>query len=44
MEDTYSVYMHTNILNDKKYIGITKQRPTNRWGKNGKYYKGCTYF
>ena len=29
-EDSYSVYMHT-VPNGKRYIGMTKQRPTKRW-------------
>ena len=38
----YSIYIHTNKLNDKKYIGITRQTPERRWQK-GKGYEG-TYF
>lgn len=38
----YSVYIHTSP-SGKKYIGITKQKPTARWGK-GRNYKNNTYF
>lgn len=34
----FTVYMHTNRLNNKKYIGITCQEPKKRW-RNGKGYK-----
>lgn len=34
----YSVYMHTNKTNKKRYIGITSMKPKYRWN-NGKGYK-----
>lgn len=34
---TYYVYCHT-FPNRKRYIGITKRTPQNRWGKDGYYY------
>lgn len=39
----YSVYIHTNKLNNKKYVGITSQSPKSRW-KNGEGYKGQKRF
>lgn len=38
----YTVYMHI-CPNSKKYIGITKLNPKDRW-KNGKSYKNCILF
>lgn len=38
----YSVYRHTNKLNNKVYIGITRQKVENRW-KNGNGY-GSQHF
>lgn len=39
----YKVYIHKNLINDKKYIGITKQNPKRRWN-NGNGYKHNFYF
>lgn len=39
----YTVYRHTNKLNGKKYVGITKRKPEYRWN-NGEGYRGCTHF
>lgn len=39
----YSVYCHTNKINNKKYIGITSQKVSDRWA-NGKGYKRCYAF
>lgn len=43
-EKKWYVYMHTNKINQKKYIGITCQEPKNRWGKDGNGYKKQSYF
>lgn len=40
----YYVYMHINKINNKKYIGITKQTPATRWGRNGQRYDDCPRF
>ncbi len=41
--DTYCVYMHTNKIDGKKYVGQTCQKTNERW-KNGKGYENSTYF
>ncbi len=41
----YTVYQHINRQNGKRYIGITKQKPQSRWGKDGINYKySCPKF
>lgn len=39
----YCLYKHTNSINGKVYIGITKQKPNRRW-HNGLGYKHNKYF
>ena len=38
VENNYSVYVHINKINNKRYYGITSQKPKDRW-RNGKGYK-----
>jgi hypothetical protein len=42
-ENNYKVYKITNLINDKKYYGITKQNPTKRWA-NGNGYRYNFHF
>mgnify|MGYP002513570873 CR=1 FL=1 len=44
MERKYCVYVHTNVINGKKYVGMTSQTPERRWGTNGRGYKQNLYF
>ena len=44
IENKYCIYKHTNLINNKVYIGQTCQLPEKRFGKNGSGYKGCRYF
>lgn len=44
IDKNFFVYMHINKINNKKYIGITKQNPKNRWGMNGQRYKDSPRF
>lgn len=41
-QQMWSVYVHTNIVNNKKYVGITRRNPELRWA-NGKGYKGQVF-
>ena len=40
MNNTFTVYCHTNKTNGKKYIGITSKDPKIRWNKGLGYKKG----
>ena len=43
-ERKYTVYIHTNKINNKAYIGITSKSVSQRWGKNGYKYKSNKHF
>ena len=36
-EKTFCVYVHTNKINGKRYVGVTSQEPEKRWNE-GKGY------
>ena len=40
----WTVYIHINKSNQKKYVGITSRKPTVRWKRNGEGYKSSPYF
>lgn len=42
--EEFVVYMHTNKINGKKYIGITCQDAERRWRPDGYGYKNNRYF
>ena len=42
-ENKWCVYIHTNLVNGKKYVGITSQSVNDRW-RNGAGYRGCEIF
>lgn len=39
----WKVYVHRNIINGKRYVGITSQKPEYRWN-NGNGYRSNKYF
>jgi len=44
VDKKYCIYVHTNLINNKKYVGITSQTiPERRW-QNGEGYKHNSYF
>ena len=43
-EKKWCVYMHTNKINGKRYVGITCQQIIRRWGINGNNYKGQIFY
>lgn len=43
-EKLYCVYQHTNLFNNKIYIGITMRNPKKRWGSNGYNYRNNPLF
>lgn len=44
MEKTFCIYKHTNLINNKVYIGQTSQSPERRWRQGGTGYKDSPRF
>jgi len=42
--DNYKVYIHTNKINGKVYIGVTKQDVKKRWGKGQPYKRSIVFY
>lgn len=40
----WCVYIHRNMINDKRYVGITSYKPERRWKANGTGYKKGSHF
>jgi group I intron endonuclease len=43
-EGSWTVYIHINKINNKKYIGITSQTVYERWRTNGTGYKSQVFY
>lgn len=43
MSNNYTIYIHKNKINNKVYIGQTKQNPQKRWD-NGRGYETSSRF
>lgn len=44
MNKKFVIYKHTNLINNKIYIGQTCQKPEYRWGSEGQGYKNSPHF
>lgn len=44
MERTYTVYVHVNKINGKRYVGQTVKKPEQRWGVNGSGYRTQVFY
>lgn len=44
MEEKYCLYVHTNLINKKKYVGVTKREPKKRWDNGHGYYSNKEFY
>lgn len=40
----YFIYVHTNLINNKKYVGITTRTPESRWNRGKGYVKNHYFY
>lgn len=40
----WTIYVHTNLLTGRSYVGQTTKKPEYRWGKNGNGYKNQRFY
>lgn len=44
MKNKYCVYVHTNKINGKRYVGVTGQNPKKRWGGGAGYATNSHFY
>lgn len=44
IKEKYCLYVHTNLINNKKYVGVTKREPRKRWDNGHGYYSNKEFY